>query len=60
MMQKGGASLAAILLASAVVIICCVFCNKLSNKLGLPTLLVFIILGMLFGSDGLLKIPFED
>ena len=52
--------MAAILLASAVVIICCVFCNKLSNKLGLPTLLVFIILGMLFGSDGLLKIPFED
>ncbi len=52
--------MAAILLASAVVIICCVFCNKLSSKLGLPTLLVFIILGMLFGSDGLLKIPFED
>lgn len=48
------------LLVSAVVILSCVFCNKLSVRLGLPTLLVFIVLGMVFGSDGLLKIPFED
>ena len=36
------------LLISAVVIVACVLCNKLSSKLGLPTLLAFILLGMFF------------
>ena len=33
---------------------------KVSDKLGFPVLLAFILLGMLFGSDGLFRIPFED
>ena len=48
------------LLMCAAVIIMCVLVNKISNKIGVPVLLAFIALGMLFGSDGLLKIPFEN
>lgn len=48
------------LLLAATVIFACVALNKLTNRLGIPTLLAFIILGMLFGSDGILKIPFDD
>ncbi len=39
--------------------ICIVF-QKVSSRLGIPALLAFIVLGMLLGSDGLLKIPFDD
>lgn len=48
------------LILAAVVIIICVAANKLSNKIGIPVLLIFIALGMIFGSDGILKIPFEN
>lgn len=44
----------------SVVILVCVLCNKISGKLGVPVLLAFILLGMLFGSDGLFKIPFDN
>ena len=46
------------LLITAVVIFACVFLSKVSSRLGIPMLLAFILLGMLFGSDGILKIPF--
>lgn len=49
-----------ILLIVAVVIIICILCNKLSNKLGIPMLLAFILIGMIFGSDGIFKIPFDN
>lgn len=49
-----------ILLLVAIVIIVCILCNKLSNRLGIPMLLAFIILGMIFGSDGIFKIPFDN
>lgn len=48
------------LLLAAVVIFACVFLSKLSNRLGIPMLLAFILLGMVFGSDGILKIPFDN
>ncbi len=48
------------LLLSAIIIVICVLFNKLTSKLGVPMLLAFIILGMIFGSDGLFKIPFEN
>ena len=48
------------LLLSAIVILACVLCNRLSSKLGVPTLLAFILLGMFFGCDGVVKIPFEN
>lgn len=49
-----------ILLLSAVVLIACVIGTKISSRLGLPTLLFFIALGMLFGSEGIFKIDFEN
>ncbi len=48
------------LLLLSVVILVCVLFNKLASKAGIPTLLVFIILGMVFGSDGIFKIPFDN
>ncbi|QTQ12191.1 potassium/proton antiporter [Treponema parvum] len=48
------------LLITAAVIFLCVLLNKISSKLGVPMLLAFIILGMVFGSDGIFKIPFSD
>lgn len=48
------------LLIAAVVIMICVALNKISNKIGIPVLLTFIILGMIFGSDGIFKIEFDN
>ncbi|MBQ8435934.1 MAG: potassium/proton antiporter [Oscillospiraceae bacterium] len=48
------------LLIGAAVVIICVVTNKLTNKIGIPVLLGFIALGMLFGSDGIFKIEFEN
>lgn len=48
------------LLIIAVIIIMCVAFNKITSKLGIPMLLIFILLGMVFGSDGLFKIYFDN
>ena len=48
------------LLLIAVVVIVCILATRLSSKFGGPTLLIFILLGMVFGSDGLFKISFDD
>ena len=48
------------LLVGAVVIFACVLFNRISLKLGVPTLLAFIVLGMFFGSDGVVKISFDN
>lgn len=48
------------ILLAGVVILFCVLLNKFTHRFGLPMLLAFILLGMAFGSDGILKIPFED
>lgn len=52
--------MASILLICSVIIFACVIMNKVSRKLGIPVLLAFIIIGMLFGTDGIVKIDFED
>lgn len=44
----------------AIIIITCVFANKLTTRLGVPVLLAFLFLGMIFGSDGFFKIAFDD
>ena len=49
-----------IILFYAIVIFSCIVTNKFSNKLGMPTLVFFMFLGILFGCDGLLKISFDD
>lgn len=48
------------LLWVSVIIFVCVLFNKLSGRFGIPALLTFIVLGMIFGSDGLVKIPFDN
>lgn len=48
------------LLVASILLMMSVLVNKLGGKLGLPSLIVFILIGMLAGSDGLLKIHFED
>ena len=49
-----------IILFCAIVILSCIVTNKFSNKLGMPSLVFFMFLGVLFGSDGILKLSFED
>ena len=44
-----------ILLVAAVILLC-LSLNKMSNKLGIPMLLAYILLGMMFGTDGILKL----
>ena len=48
------------LLIIAAIILACIAAHHVSGRFGIPMLLVFIGVGMLFGSDGLLKIPFDD
>lgn len=48
------------LLIVAIVIIACILLNKVSSRLGIPMLLAFILLGMFFGSDGVVKIEFSN
>ena len=48
------------LLVVAIIILVCIAGSRLSGRLGVPTLFIFIMLGMLFGSDGIFKIPFGN
>ena len=48
------------ILAIAAILLICISLSKISSKIGVPTLLVFIFLGMLFGSDGIFKIQFDN
>ena len=48
------------LLVTAIVIFACVILSRVSSRIGIPTLLAFILLGMLFGCDGIFKIPFDN
>lgn len=48
------------LLLVSCILISCVVLNKVSHKLGIPMLLMFILLGMFFGSDGVIKIHFDN
>lgn len=53
-------SLTTFFLFSGLVLFGCTILKGMSNRVGIPALLAFIFLGMLFGSDGLLKIPFDN
>lgn len=48
------------LILCAVVITVCIMTNKFTNRFGIPAVLVFMAIGMVFGSEGLVKIPFDD
>ncbi|MCD8083638.1 MAG: cation:proton antiporter, partial [Clostridiales bacterium] len=49
-----------LLLLGSIVIIACILCNRFTNRLGVPMLLAFILLGMMFGSEGIVRIQFDD
>ncbi len=49
-----------LILIIACVILLCVLAEKFSDKFGMPALILFMFIGMLFGSDGVLKIPFDN
>lgn len=49
-----------ILLFCAVLLLACVLAQRISDRVGLPALLLFMLLGMLCGSDGILKISFQN
>ncbi len=49
-----------VLLIVSLIIFICIAGSRLSGKIGVPTLFVFIVLGMAFGSDGIFKIPFDN
>lgn len=42
-----------IILVAAILIFISIIVSRASSKFGIPTLLIFLIVGMLFGSDGL-------
>lgn len=48
------------ILFTGVVILLCLLLNRIADKIGIPVLLAFILLGMFFGVDGFLKIPFDS
>ena len=49
-----------LILLTGAVILLCLLLNRISDKIGIPVLLAFILLGMLFGVDGIVKIPFDS
>lgn len=49
-----------ILLIIALIILLCVVLNRITDKVGIPILLAFILLGMAFGTDGIWKIEFDN
>ena len=53
-------SMTALILLGAIVLSACTVLKRISQKVGVPALLLFIVLGMVFGSDGLFNIPFDD
>ncbi len=49
-----------VILAVALIILLCILAEKFSDKFGMPALMLFMFIGMLFGSDGIVGIPFEN
>ena len=48
-----------IIFISSILIFCSILVSRASSRMGIPALLLFLMLGMLFGSDGL-GIVFDD
>lgn len=45
---------------SSIVLLLCVASAKLLNRFGIPTLLIFLLLGIVFGSEGIVGIDFSN
>lgn len=48
------------LILISVILFLCILFQRITGKLGIPGLFIFIVIGMLFGSDGIFKIKFDD
>ena len=48
------------ILLIGIVMVLCLIMEQLTKKLPIPSLLLFLVLGMIFGIDGLLGIPFDN
>ncbi|WP_330667959.1 hypothetical protein [Clostridioides difficile] len=48
-----------LMIISGLVLLICITSSKVLYKFGVPILLIFILLGMLFGSDGMVGIYFD-
>lgn len=48
------------LLMCTIIILLCVLVSQLTHRVGVPVLLTFIVLGMLFGENGIFKISFNN
>lgn len=53
-------SMTLFLILIGIVTLLCVWLNHISARIGVPTLLAFIVLGIVFGNNGLFPIHFED
>lgn len=49
-----------IILGITLIMLLCVLAEKFSDRLGMPALILFMFIGMIFGSDGIFKVPFEN
>lgn len=47
-------------LGIAIIILLCIIAEKFSDHFGMPALILFMFIGMVFGSDGIFKIEFDD
>ena len=48
------------MILGAIVVLICICSNRLSDKIGVPALVIFIAVGMLFGTDGIVHIDFNN
>ncbi|NLK95565.1 MAG: potassium/proton antiporter [Clostridiales bacterium] len=48
------------LLIASFVLLICITSSKILYRFGIPTLLIFLVIGMLFGSDGIARIYFDN
>lgn len=60
MLAPGMISIDEILIVTAVLLLFAVMASKASSKLGVPALLLFLLIGVLAGSDGPGRIPFDN
>lgn len=47
-------------LGIAIILLLCILAEKFSNRFGLPALILFMFIGILFGCDGIFRISFDD
>ncbi|MBQ8436848.1 MAG: potassium/proton antiporter, partial [Alphaproteobacteria bacterium] len=53
-------TLETLLAVAGFLLMLCVFTNKITDNYGIPSLLLFLGLGMLAGSDGIGRIEFDN